>query len=342
MTGMKRVLAGLAAAAGLFAPVCRADSGPAAEGAPSAVFAVVDGAAISVQQLEGALTAAIRQKFYHRQPAEDQLAALRQEVADRLVNRVLLLKEAQRRGIPPDEEKVRAEIATYEQRYRDRPQWQENRAQVLPALTQALQEQNLIAQLEAATRAVPPASEAGLRAYYESHPELFTEPGRVRFSMILLKVDPSVPASAWERALEQAQDIAKQLANGADFASLARQHSGDSSARDGGDMGYRHLGTLPVGIESAIGDLAPGAISAPLRLLEGIAIFRLAERKSAQLRRLEEVRRNAADLWAREQGETQWRALSARLRAGAEIKIGRDYRPAPARDVGAVAPSAAN
>ena len=66
--------------------------------------------------------------------------------------------------------------------------------------------------------------------------------------MILLKVDPSLPPSALEQAREQAQDIVKQLANGADFAELARKHSNDESARDGGDMGYRHRGTLPAGI----------------------------------------------------------------------------------------------
>lgn len=322
MIRIKQALASLAATAGLLAPACWAATSPDADGAPSAVFAVVDGAVISAQEFDNALAAAIRQKFYHRQAPEDQLAALRSEITDRLVNRVLLLKEAQRRDIHPDEEKVRAQIAAYEQRYRDRPQWQESRAQVLPALTRVLQEQSTIAQLEAAIRAAPPPAETGLRAYYESHPGLFTQPEQLRFSMILLKIDPSAPASAREQALERAQDIVKQLANGADFAELARLHSGDGSARDGGDMGYRHRGTLPAGIESEIDKLAPGAISEPLRLLEGVAIFRLAERKPAQLRTLEEVRGNVAELWAREQGETQWRELLTRLRADAEIRIG--------------------
>ena len=335
MTGMMRALAILAAAAGLPAP-CWSTTGAHADGAPSAVFAVVDGVAISAAEFEGALAAAIRQKFYHRRPPEDQLAPLRDEVADRMVNRVLLLNEARRRGIFPDEEKVRVEVAAYEKRYRDRPQWQEGRAQVLPAITQVLQEQSVIAQLEAVIRAASPPAEAGLRAYYESHRELFTEPERLRLSMILLKVDPSAPPSAWEQALERAQDIVTQLASGADFAELARLHSGDGSARDGGDMGYRHRGTVPPGIESEIDKMAVGAISEPFRLLEGVAIFRLVERKPAQLRQLEEVRRNVAELWAREQGETQWRDTLTRLRAAAEIRIGADRRSDPAAEGGAI------
>ncbi|TAK67054.1 MAG: hypothetical protein EPO19_12260 [Betaproteobacteria bacterium] len=342
MTRMKRTLAGLAAAAWFLAPACLAANGPDAGSSPDAVAAVVDGAAISAQQFEVALAAAIRQKYYHRQPPEDQLAALRREVTDSLVNRVLLLKEAQRLGIRADAEQVRAKIADYEQRYRDLPQWRESRARVLPELTRALEEQSAVAQLEAATRVAPSPAEAELRAYYESHPELFTQPEQLRLSMILLKIDPSAPAAAREQALEHARDIVKQLANGADFAGLARRHSGDSSAADGGDMGYRHRGMLPQGIETVIDKMAPGAISEPLRLLEGIAIFRVAERRPAQLRTLEEVRRNVAELWAREQGEAQWRELNARLRAGAEIRIGGDRVRASAGDSGTAGAGAAH
>ena len=333
MFWMQRALAGLATAAGLLAPA--AAVGSDADGAPGAAFAVVNGAVISAQEFDNALAAAIRQKFYHRQAPEEQLAALRGEVTERLVNRVLLLKEALRRGIRPDEEQVRAKIADYEKRYRDSPQWQESRAQVLPVLTRALEEQSAVAQLEAAIRVAPPPTEAGLHAYYESHPKLFTQPEQLRLSMILVKIDPSSPAPVREQALAQAQNIVKRLANGADFADLAREHSGDSTARDGGDLGYRHRGMLPQGIETEIDKLAPGAISAPLRLLEGVAIFRVAERRPAQLKTLDEVRVNVAELWAREQGETQWRELNAMLRVGAEIRIG------PERLSGAAAGGAA-
>ena len=39
---------------------------------------------------------------------------------------------------------------------------------------------------------------------------------------------------------EQAQDIIKQLADGADFAALAKEHSKDpGTAANGGDLGYQ-------------------------------------------------------------------------------------------------------
>jgi len=320
MRCMKRVLAGVAVALWLVAPACGAAAGAASE--DNAVHVVVDGTAISVQQFDAALQSTIRQKFYHRQPPEDQLPALRNEVTDSLVNRVLLLKEAERRGVAPDEEQVRARIEAFDQRYRGQPQWQGVRDQLLAEFTLLLRQQSMLERLEAAIRVAPPSTESGLRAYYASHPEQFTQPEQVRLSMILLKVDPAAPSSELDQARQQAQDIVKQLANGADFAALAREHSRDDTASKGGDMGLRHRGMLPQGIEIVVDKLTPGRVSEPLRLLEGVAVLRLTERKPALLKALEEVRVTLAELWAREQGETQWRELRARLRAGADIRVG--------------------
>ncbi|MGQ0524683.1 MAG: peptidylprolyl isomerase [Betaproteobacteria bacterium] len=292
------------------------------------VYATVDGAVISTDEFAATLANAVRQKFYHRQPSEEQLAALKQDLTDRLVNRMLLLKEAQRRGIKPEEKKVRAEIAAYDERYRNRPQWSENRSRVLSALSEALREQSVIAQLESAARVARASSETELRAYYSAHPDRFTEPERVRLSMIMRKVDPSSPAAAWEEALEELRGMVTQLQNGADFAELARLRSDDSSAHAGGDLGYRHRGMLPPGIETEIDKLDPGATSQPFRLLEGIAVFRVIARQSARLRNFAEVRANIAELWSRDEGEAQWRELLARLRARAEIKISRNGAPA--------------
>jgi hypothetical protein len=328
MTNFWRVLA-LGAAAATLLPQVSAGAGGPADRADKAVFAVVDGVTIGVDEFEGTLSAAIQQKYYHRRPPEDQLAALREEVTDRVVNQVLLLNEAKRRSLQPDDEKVRAQVAQYESRYRDRPQWQESRAEVLPALMLAVQNQNVIAQLEAATRIVAPPAEEAYRRYYAAHPEPFTEPERLRLSIITLKVDPSSPGAEWQQAFERAQEILEQIRSGADFGDLARLHSGDPSAHDGGDMGYRHRGMLPPGVEEEIEKMTVGALSAPMRLLEGVAIIKLTERRPARLRQYEDVRGAVSELWAREQAESQWRELLARLRANAEIRINRDLVAGP-------------
>lgn len=285
------------------------------------VFAVVNETVISVREYEAALAVAIREKFYHRRPPEDQLMALKREVGDGLVDRALLLAESRRRGIGPDKAKVDGILASYEQRYRDSPRWRENRATLLPELKRELEGQSVLERLEHAVRTGPEPNETQVRSYYTAHPELFTEPEQVRLSVILLKVDPSSPAVAWNKAREEAHAIIKRLANGADFATLARLHSGDASAQNGGDMGYVHRGMLPEGVHGDIDRLKPGMISEPVTVLEGVAIFRLTERREARLRNFQEARKRAGELWRREQADTRWKDLIARLRQTAQITI---------------------
>jgi parvulin-like peptidyl-prolyl isomerase len=115
--------------------------------------------------------------------------------------------------------------------------------------------------------------------------------------------------------------LVRQLRQGADFAELARLHSQDASAEAGGDLGYLHRGMLGSTAEQALAPLAPGEVSEPVRLLEGIAIFALRERRTPRLSPLAEVRARAAELCRRERSDQARRALLARLRAGAHIEV---------------------
>jgi hypothetical protein len=151
------------------------------------VFAVVDGVKVSTQDYNQALAVAIRQKFYHRQAPEGALAVVQQEVADAMINRILLLKEARRRAISPARDKVDSQMNAFAVRYRDSPLWE----QMKGAVQDRLEEDSVLSQFEAAVRNVSPPNDAEQRGYYDSHRALFTEPEQVRLSVILLKVDPS-------------------------------------------------------------------------------------------------------------------------------------------------------
>ena len=318
------VTAGLApaTAADNAATKAAADAAPATTvAAGEAVFARVDGGVISVALYDAELASAFRAKFYHGKPPEAQLAQLRREVGDSLIERVLLLAEGKRRGIAPDAEKTRAALAEFEALNRDNPRLQQERAQWLPLLTQDLEAQNVLERLEAVVRETPAPHAEALREYYAAHPDSFTEPERLRLSLILLKLDPGVPQAERAKALEEAKALHQQLAAGADFAALARQRSGDVTAPKGGDMGYLHRGMLPEALHGQIDQLTPGTLSEPILLLEGAAIFRLEERLPARLRNLEESKERVAKLWQTERAKWQWTELKASLRKAAVIEV---------------------
>ena len=288
----------------------------------SAAFAEVAGTVITQQEFDTAYAAAARTKFFHTKGGGDEVAALQREVADKLVTRVLLLQEAKRRGVKPDEDKVKKTLEGYEQRYANSDHWKKNREQLLPGLRTRHEEESLLEQVEKDARSVAKPDESAVRAYYAANPGKFTEPEKIRVSVILLKVDPSSPASVWEKVGEEADALLKQLREGADFAELARKHSGELvSAANGGDMGYLHQGMLPEVAEEALKKLKPGELAPTVRVLQGAAIFRLAERTTPQLSGFDAVKGRAEELLKREQSDAVWKTFVADLKKKTPTQI---------------------
>ena len=312
-----RLWATLLMAAGAFAQAQPGAAAPAQE----AVFATVGERTITVGEYRQALAVATRKKYYHAKPPEAELAAFQREVGDDLVNRVLLLDEAKRRGIRPDRQRVDAALAGYEARYKGNPRWDANRDKMLATVARQLEDDSLIERLEKQVKTIREPTTREARDYYDRHKELFVEPEQVKLGVILLKVDPSSPQAAWNAAHEEARRIRQRLAAGADFAELVKLHSGDLSAGRGGDMGYIHRGMLPAPVQAVVDGLAPGAISAPVQVLEGVAILRLEDRKVARQRSFDEVRERAGDLWQRAEADAAWKALIADLRKRTSIRI---------------------
>jgi parvulin-like peptidyl-prolyl isomerase len=298
-----------------------------------AVFARVGDSVIPLADYQRALAVAVRTKYYHAKPPEGEMARFQRAVGDDVVNRVLLLAEAHRRGLKPDAAKIAATIAGYEAQYKSSATWQANRGKMLAAVAPQLERENLLEQLTRQVRDVPEPAEAVARSYYEQHKHLFVEPEQVKLSVILLKVDPSSPTTQWRSAEQEGQRLQAKLAAGADFAELARLHSGDRSAPRGGQMEYMHRGMLPDAVGKMVEGLAVGQMSPPTRLLEGVAIVRLDGRKPAQQRSFDEVRARAADLWRRDQADARWKSLLAELRARTPIRIDESHY-APLRDTG--------
>jgi parvulin-like peptidyl-prolyl isomerase len=133
----------------------------------------------------------------------------------------------------------------------------------------------------------------------------------------------------WHSAHAEARQIFSKLQAGADFADLARLHSGDRSAESGGQMDYTHRGMLPEAVQGLTDKLKLHQVAEPVQLLEGVAILRLDERRGARARRFDEVRERAADLWQRDEGQVRWTKLIAELRQATVIRIDESHYVLP-------------
>lgn len=280
---------------------------------------VVQGQAITRADYDAALHEAARQRFFHGRPTPEQREALRHEVTLGLIDRVLLVNEARRRRLTPDAARREAVLTRAQARLAQLDLTPAAREEALGVWRQRAEEEALVVALEAEATRLPPASEQMLREYYAAHLDKFTTPARQRLGLILLKVAPSAPVGAWQAAQAEGKRLAERLKQGADFADLARIHSGDASAERGGDLGWVHAGMLAPEAQAAVEALAPGEVSAPLTLLQGVALFRVLERQPPQRNSFEQVVERVRGLWAREQAAQAWQGVLHNLRRHAEI-----------------------
>ncbi len=305
----------------LIAPVSEAQLEPDA-----VVVATVNSENILGNEFERAVYSVGRSSMYHGRPTEDkQYLAFRRDVFEQLVERTLLLQEARRRGLKSDPGIIAENLKVYEQRYSSTERWQRDGERMLASLRIRFEEDDLLVRLEEQVRRITDPGESELRVFYEQNPQSFTEPKQDRVSVLLLGLNPSADPAAWQAARAEAENILIRIGNGADFSEMARLHSSDMSASGGGDMGYLHEGMLSVVAQKAIDALDVGDVSRPVTVLEGIALFRLTDRKASALRPFDQVRERVTGLMRRELAEQQWDELLAGLHKVADIDINEEY-----------------
>jgi peptidyl-prolyl cis-trans isomerase D len=129
-------------------------------------------------------------------------------------------------------------------------------------------------------------SDSEIEDYYRENEQQFTDPEIVKVSRIYL------PFEDKEKELieVEGQNVLEKIKNGQDFAELARLHSKDQKANEGGDWGLYEWRTLSPQEQEEIGKLSEGGNSDLIESEEGISILKVTEKKPPRTRSLEEVK----------------------------------------------------
>ena len=131
-------------------------------------------------------------------------------------------------------------------------------------------------------------SETELRNYYEQNLQTYKMPERVRAAHILFKTEGKTPEDV-AKIRTKAMDVLKQAKSGADFAALAKKHSEDTTASNGGDLGFFGRGQMVPPFESSAFSLGIGAISDLVTSQFGFHIIKVLEKQEARTQKFEEV-----------------------------------------------------
>ncbi|HEX9726457.1 MAG TPA: SurA N-terminal domain-containing protein [Vicinamibacteria bacterium] len=121
-------------------------------------------------------------------------------------------------------------------------------------------------------------------------------PGQVRASHILLKTTEDDE----EQVRARAEEVLAQVDAGGDFAALARQYSEDTTAEQGGDLGFFGPGDMVPEFERAAFSLQVGATSGSVRSPYGFHIIKVTERQDPIVRPLDAVREEIRQTLVRE------------------------------------------
>lgn len=107
-----------------------------------------------------------------------------------------------------------------------------------------------------------------------------------------------------------ADQITQELKKGADFAKLAKQKSKDSTAREGGDLGWFTLDSMVKPFSDAVASLQPGQTTdQPVQSQFGWHVIRLEETRGTPVPPFEEVKEQVKTFVQRKKVQTYFEDL---------------------------------
>ncbi len=112
-----------------------------------------------------------------------------------------------------------------------------------------------------------------------------------RLSHILISVPESATADDFSEAEQEAYEVYQQIADGADFAAMAIQHSDSQTALQGGALEWRKGDQLPTLFADVVGGLTTGDVSEPIRAVSGYHIVKIDDMRGvAQKSTVDQIR----------------------------------------------------
>lgn len=147
---------------------------------------------------------------------------------------------------------------------------------------------------------------------------------QTRASHILLRTGPQLSEA---QAVERLASLRQQLQSGqSTFEALAREHSQDGSARQGGDLGWAEPGMFVPEFEQVMNALKPGEVSEPVVSRFGVHLIRVDQRRERQLATQEQRELIRAQLRER-RAEEALQSLVQDVRGRAYVEFRDSPRP---------------
>jgi peptidyl-prolyl cis-trans isomerase C len=262
-------------------------------------LATIDGTVITLGEFEERL---LKQSAFirHRYATRDR----KKEFLDNMIRFELMAKEAMAKGYDKDPEVVRT---------------------MKQVMIQKLIRNDFESKIK--PEDIP---EAELKAYYDSHTREYNTPEQARASHILVKFPPGATAAQKETAKARAQSVLEEAKKAKDqnaFAELAKKHSDDTGSKMvGGDLRYfsrtEEGGTMVKEFSDAAFALKKaGDLSGLVETRYGYHMIRLTDRRPAQTRSFDQVKKQIQNRLYREKRTKMFDDFVKGLKEKAKVQI---------------------
>lgn len=293
------------------------------------VIAVVNDEPITQSELD-VLLKPVYEQYRQEHRGEELIIKLneaRRKLLNQLIEDRLVYQEAQKREIEVDYSEVDAKMDEFKKQFPSEMAMEEmlnSQGMTLQSVRDRLKKQLMMQELhDQEIRGKIVVSPKEIQAYYEDNSSQYAEEERIKVRSITLKKSYETRDKGLkdEAAYDKIKKIREEIAGGADFAKLAKEHSEDIQAESGGLSDWIRRGTMIPVINDVIFTMKLGEVSEILETPMGYHLFRVEERETASRRSLEEVRDEIFNTIYRKKIEDRFFEWMQELKRDAYISI---------------------
>ncbi len=240
------------------------------------IAAVVNDEVISIYDLSQRIQLVLSSS--NVEPTQEQQRRIAPNILRRLIDERLRVQEAERQNVRVTDRDMEQAIAQLEQN-NNIPPGQFDRFIAESGLSRGAVEQQVRAQLiweKFLARRVQPTVEIGDEEIDTVLTRISSTRGQreTRVAEIRLPIDD--PAETAE-IRELAENLVRQIREGASFGRVANQFSQSASAASGGDIGWIQPGQLDPELDEILTKLSPGQLAGPIETQDGFLILAVIE-----------------------------------------------------------------
>ena len=236
--------------------------------------------------------------------------AVKEEFLNRLIERTMMLREAQRKRIKISQAEINNRIAAFRNEHGkdvreeltglgiDFEKWKSDIWEDM--MIERLLEREVYRRVS--------VSSAEVRRYYQANPQEFEKPEQVRVRQIVVATE------------EEAKKVLEILHTGSDFAGVAHRMSTAPEAENGGDLGYFSQGEMPADF-NVVFSLPKGGISGIVKSPYGYHIFKLVDKRNAGKISLEEASKEITEKLRREKEDKRYKQWQNELRSRTKFEV---------------------